>query len=130
MPEPSILNRLAALDTNAVSDALDFLQLKGATYGLRPLWNCPKIVGRASTVKVGPKTDNTATAHPFTTVIDAVTSDDRILVISGGLEGVSCWGTLLPMPRRKKVSVGLSLMACAVISTAARKSDTLFTAAT
>lgn len=102
MPEPSILNRLAALDTNAVSDALDFLQLKGATYGLRPLWNCPKIVGRASTVKVGPKTDNTATAHPFTTVIDAVTSDDRILVISGGLEGVSCWGDIIANASKAK----------------------------
>lgn len=52
----STLARLAALDTNTVSDALDFLGLPGATFGLRPLWQCPKIVGRASTVQVGPKT--------------------------------------------------------------------------
>lgn len=93
---PSILDRLAALDTSTVSDALDFLHLKGATYGLRPLWaNCPKIVGRASTVKVGPKTDSSATAHPFTRVIDAITTPDRILVISSGLEGISCWGDII-----------------------------------
>ncbi|KAJ6183680.1 hypothetical protein N7519_004981 [Penicillium mononematosum] len=102
MSERSILDRLAALDTNAVSDALDFLQLKGATYGLRPLWDCPKIVGRASTVKVGPKTDEAATAHPFTPVIDAVTTDDRILIISGGLEGVSCWGDIIANASKAK----------------------------
>ncbi len=55
MSQPSNLTRLSALDTNTVSDALDFLGLKGATYGLLPLWNCPKIVGRASTVKLAPR---------------------------------------------------------------------------
>ncbi|KAJ6150065.1 hypothetical protein N7471_001264 [Penicillium samsonianum] len=95
MSESTILDRLSALDTNTVSDALDFLSLKGATYGLRPLWDCPKIVGRASTVKVGPKTDAAPTAHLLTPVIDAVTTDDRILVISGGIDGVSCWGDIL-----------------------------------
>ncbi|KAL0253007.1 hypothetical protein SLS55_010678 [Diplodia seriata] len=93
--QSDILNRLSALDTNTVSDALDFLGLKGATYGLRPLWDCPKIVGRASTVELGPKTDTAPTAHLLTPVIDAVTTDDRILVISGGIDGVSCWGDIL-----------------------------------
>lgn len=95
MSQTSALDRLSALDTNTVSDALDFLQLKGATYGLQPLWDCPKIVGRASTVKVGTKRDAAPTAHLLTPVIDAVTTDDRILVISGGSEGVSCWGDIL-----------------------------------
>ncbi|KAJ5693152.1 demethylmenaquinone methyltransferase family protein [Penicillium macrosclerotiorum] len=95
MSESRILDRLAALDTNTISDALDFLDLKGATYGLQPLWNCPKIVGRASTVKLGPKTDTRPTTHLLTPVIDAVTSDDRILVISGGLDGISCWGDII-----------------------------------
>ncbi|KAJ5193169.1 hypothetical protein N7449_004345 [Penicillium cf. viridicatum] len=95
MNQSSILDRLSALDTNTVSDALDFLGLKGATYGLRPLWDCPKIVGRASTVKLGRKTDAAPTAHLLTPVIDAVTTDDRILVISGGTDGVSCWGDII-----------------------------------
>src|SRR5579862_8986754 len=56
MSRPERLERLSALDTNTVSDALDFLSLPGATFGLRPLWDCPKIVGRASTVQLGPKT--------------------------------------------------------------------------
>ncbi|KAJ6178084.1 hypothetical protein N7519_008545 [Penicillium mononematosum] len=95
MSQSSILDRLSALDTNTVSDALDFLSLKGATYGLQPLWDCPKIVGRASTVKLGPKTDAAPTTHLLTPVIDTVTTDDRILVISGGTDGVSCWGDII-----------------------------------
>ncbi|KAJ5316732.1 hypothetical protein N7508_001240 [Penicillium antarcticum] len=95
MSQPSILDRLSTLDTNTMSDALDFLKLKGATYGLRPLWDCPKICGRASTVKVGIKKGTAPTTHLITPVVDAVTTDDRILVISGGMEGVSCWGDIL-----------------------------------
>ena len=95
MKLPCLLDRLAALDTNTVSDALDFLGLKGATAGLRPLWNCPKIVGRASTVLLGPKGDNLPTVHLITPVVERIDSDDRVLVIAGGLEGISCWGDTL-----------------------------------
>lgn len=95
MKPPCLLDRLAALDTNTVSDALDLLGLKGATAGLRPLWNCPKIVGRASTVLLGPKGDNLPTVHLITPVVERIDSDDRVLVIAGGLEGISCWGDTL-----------------------------------
>jgi len=90
-----LLDRLAALDTNTVSDALDFLGIKGATAGLRPLWNCPKIVGRASTVLLGPKGDDLPTVHLITPVVERIDSDDRVLGIAGGLEGISCWGDTL-----------------------------------
>jgi len=89
------LDRLAALDTNTVSDALDFLDLPGATFDLRPLWDCPPIVGRASTIQLGPKTDAKPTAHLISPVIAGITTDDRILVIAGGLDGISCWGDIL-----------------------------------
>jgi regulator of RNase E activity RraA len=81
----SLLDRLASLDSNTVSDALDFLGLSGATFGIRPLWDCPRIVGRASTIQLGPKTDATPTVHLITPV----------LVIAGGLEGISCWGDII-----------------------------------
>lgn len=90
-----LLDRLSALDTNTVSDALDFLDLPGATFGLRPLWNCPKIAGRASTIQLGPKTGTAPTVHLISPVIDAVSSSDRVLVIAGGKEGISCWGDIL-----------------------------------
>lgn len=92
---PSSLERLARLDTNTVSDALDFLSLPGATVGLRPLWDCPKVVGRASTVQLGAKVDSAPTVHLISPVIAAIRSDERVLVIAGGLDGVSCWGDIL-----------------------------------
>ena len=95
MTPDRLLDRLAALDTNTVSDALDFLGLPGATVGLRPLWNCPKIVGRASTVLLGPKSDIAPTVHLITPVIEQVATDDRVLVIAGGIEGISCWGDII-----------------------------------
>ncbi len=103
MPPLALLDRLASLDTNTVSDALDFLNLPGATYGIRPLWDCPKIVGRASTVQLGPKSDAAPTEHLITPVVAEVQTDDRVLVIAGGLDGISCWGDILltPLPQRK-----------------------------
>ncbi len=95
MPHPDPLQRLAELDTNTVSDALDFLQLPGAVVGIRPLWDCPKVVGRASTVKLAPKTDAAPGVHLISPVIDAITTDDRVLVIAGGIDGVSCWGDII-----------------------------------
>ncbi|VTU33168.1 4-hydroxy-2-oxoglutarate aldolase [Variovorax sp. SRS16] len=92
---PTALERLEALDTNTISDALDFLGLEGATYGLRPLWDCPKVVGLASTIQVGPKTGSAPTVHLITPVIDEVATDDRVLVIAGGPEGISCWGDII-----------------------------------
>jgi 4-hydroxy-4-methyl-2-oxoglutarate aldolase len=90
-----LLSRLAQLDTSTVSDALDFLGLPGATFGLRPLWDCPKVTGRASTILLGPKRDAKPAAHLISPVIDAVRTRDRVLVIAGGQEGISCWGDIL-----------------------------------
>lgn len=95
MPQTSSLDRLLALDTNTVSDALDFLNLAGATFGILPLWDCPKIVGRASTIQLGPKADIAPAVHLISPVIDAIQSNDRVLVIAGGVEGISCWGDIL-----------------------------------
>lgn len=95
MSLPSLLDRLARFDTGTVSDALDFLALPGATVGLRPLWDCPKIVGRASTIQLGPKIGAAPTVHLISPVIARIETDDRVLVIAGGVEGISCWGDIL-----------------------------------
>ena len=50
-----LIQRLEKVDTCAVSDALDHLGLKGAVIGIKPVWQCPRIVGRVVTVKI----DNT-----------------------------------------------------------------------
>lgn len=99
---PLPLDRLSQLDTNTVSDALDFLGLRGATVGLLPLWNCPTIVGRASTVQLGPKRDAAPAVHLISPVIARVGTTDRVLVIAGGVDGISCWGDILANAARMK----------------------------
>ncbi|MFJ2390858.1 RraA family protein [Pseudomonas koreensis] len=112
MTQPRLLERLSMLDTNTVSDALDFLGLSGATVGLRPLWNCPKIVGRASTVLLAAKSDNAPTVHLITPVVEQIHTDDRILVIAGGLDGISCWGDILANAATAKQVRGTVIDGC------------------
>ncbi|SFM15823.1 RraA family protein [Methylobacterium pseudosasicola] len=102
MPDATHLDRLASQDTNTVSDALDFLGLPGATYGLRPLWNCPKVVGRASTIQLGLKQGSAPTVHLISPVIARIETGDRVLVIAGGVEGISCWGDILANAAKAK----------------------------
>lgn len=90
-----ILDRLTSVDTNSVSDALDILGLAGATYGLGPLWGCGKIVGRASTIQLAARTDAKQTTHVIAPVIETISTEDRVLVIAGGLHGISSWGDIL-----------------------------------
>lgn len=112
MPTHTLLDRLHALDSNTVSDALDFLGLPGATFGIRPLWDCPKIVGRASTLQFAPKTQAGPAVHPITPVIAASQGTDRILVIAGGLEGVSCWGDIVANAAQVKGIRGTVIDGC------------------
>src|SRR4051812_41649204 len=87
--------RLTALDTGLLSDALDGLALRGATYGIRRIWPCPKIVGRAMTVKTGPAGRTTSTHHLAMPAIAAAEPGDVIVVDSGGRLDVSSWGDIL-----------------------------------
>ncbi|MFV5374286.1 MULTISPECIES: RraA family protein [Acinetobacter] len=96
------LERLSALDTTTVSDALDFLGLPGATVGITPLWSCSKVVGRASTVQLGPKKEAAPTVHLISPVIASINTNDRVLMIAGGIEGISCWGDILANAAKQK----------------------------
>jgi 4-hydroxy-4-methyl-2-oxoglutarate aldolase len=94
--------RLAKLDTSAVSDALDRLGLKGAVLGIRPLWPCPRIVGRAVTVKIKPAGLEKAKQHLCTPAIAAATASDVIVVDHGGRTDVAAWGGLLSLAAQVK----------------------------
>jgi len=97
-----LLSKLSELDTCAVSDTLDSLNLPGATVGLRPLWDSPKIVGRIITVQIVPKTDVKPSAHLNTTAIEFGQEGDVIVVANGGRTDVSCWGDILANAAIKK----------------------------
>ena len=89
--------RLGQLDSCAVSDALDRLGLPGAVRGLAPLWSCPRIVGRAVTVKIKPAGLEKPKRHLCTSAIAAATPSDIIVVDNGGRVDVAAWGGLLSL---------------------------------
>ncbi len=109
--------RLAALDTGLVSDALDRLQLRGATIGIRPVWPCPKIVGRVMTVRTVPAGRATSPHHLAMPAIAAAEPGDVIVVDNGGRTDVSGWGDILSTAAKRR---GLS---GAVIDGACRDVD-------
>jgi 4-hydroxy-4-methyl-2-oxoglutarate aldolase len=102
MAREAIIEQLARLDTCAVSDALDSLGLKGATWGVRPQWQCPRIVGRAVTMKIKPAGLQQPTQHLGTAPIEAAKPGDIIVIDNGGKLEFSCWGGLLALSAKLK----------------------------
>jgi regulator of RNase E activity RraA len=117
MTTDAAIARLAKLDTCAVSDALDRLGLKGAVLGIRPLWPCPRIVGRAVTVKIKPAGLQKPKQHLCTPAIAAATASDVIVVDHGGRTDVAAWGGLLSLAAQVKKIRGV------VVDGAARDVD-------
>jgi 4-hydroxy-4-methyl-2-oxoglutarate aldolase len=102
MQQEAIIDRLAKLDTCSVSDGLDILKLTGATWGVRPQWQCPPIVGRAVTVKIKPVGLQQPTQHLGTPAIDAAQPGDIIVIDNGGQRQFSTWGGLLSLSAKIK----------------------------
>jgi len=102
MAREPIIERLIKLDSCAVSDALDSLNLKGATWGVRPQWQCPKIAGRAVTMKIKPAGLQPPTQHLGTAPIEASQPGDVIVIDNGGKLEFSCWGGLLALSAKLK----------------------------
>jgi regulator of RNase E activity RraA len=102
MARESIIERLLKLDTCAVADGMDRLALTGATYGVRPMWPCPKIVGRAVTMKIKPVGLDKPKQHLGTLPIDAAQPGDVIVIDNGGRPDTSCWGGLLALAAKTK----------------------------
>ena len=92
----NLLERLRALDTCAVSDALDHLHLSGATTGVRPVHQrCARIAGYARTVEVVDAPAAPAGKHLATRTVAAAGSGDVIVIANKGRVNVSCWGDIL-----------------------------------
>jgi regulator of RNase E activity RraA len=93
-----MLDRLRALDSCAVSDALDTLNLPGATTGIRPLWAVSElVVGRVRTVLAGPRRSDRPAQHIAAAAIDAADPGEVLVIANGGRTDVSCWGGILTL---------------------------------
>jgi 4-hydroxy-4-methyl-2-oxoglutarate aldolase len=96
MNKNDIVERLKQLDTPAVSDALDRLELPGRVTHLRRLTTEQRISGRMLTVKLGTgKALNGPPRHLCTSAVEAANPED-ILVIEqrSGIEAAG-WGGIL-----------------------------------
>lgn len=93
----SPLERLGALDSCVVSDALDHLGISGATTGIRPMWGIPKVVGYARTVEVvdAAAAGDVRGRHLATQTVVSAGSEDVIVIANQGRTTVSCWGDIL-----------------------------------
>lgn len=102
MPESqSMVDRLLALDTCCVSDALDKLGMKGAVIGLRSLSVSRKVAGSVVTVKLGPPQTNGPKIHLGAGAIMAA-EEGQIIAVEHGRDDVSGWGGLLSRAASRK----------------------------
>jgi regulator of RNase E activity RraA len=108
MSQDPALDRLRALDSCAVSDALDTLGLTGATTGLSPLWAVPApIAGRVRTVLAGPRQAGEPAQHIAAAAIEAADEGDVLVIANGGRTDVSSWGGILTLAARRRGVAGV-----------------------
>ena len=89
------IDRLLAIDTPTLSDALDALGLPGAVSGIGSLTVRRRIAGRARTVKLGAPLPGLPKRHLGAGAIMAAANGDVIVVEHRGRLDVSGWGGLL-----------------------------------
>ncbi|HLH59075.1 MAG TPA: RraA family protein [Streptosporangiaceae bacterium] len=135
---PDLLARASEVDTCAVSDALDRLNLTGVVHGLACRSGSQRrISGRVRTVKVGPRHDDTPRPHLGAGAIMASGPGDVIVVDNRGRLDVSSWGGILSLAASQRgiegvvvdgacrdvaeaAGIGFAVFARAVVPTSAR----------
>ncbi len=89
-------DRFEKLSTTNISDALDALDKKGSTFGIRPLmpqWG--RCVGPAVTVKITAAGETKGKNHLGIMAIESAKNGDVIIIDNGGRLDTSCWGGIL-----------------------------------
>src|SRR5262252_9521957 len=103
----SNVERLARMDSCAVSDALDKLSLKGAVTGIQRFSTDRRIAGRVLTVKLDRAEGRANTRHLCTAAIEAAQPGDIIVVEQRtGLDAAS-WGGNLSLGAKMRGIAGV-----------------------
>ena len=110
-------NRLLKLSTTNLSDAMDKIGIQGAVIGIRPMYKCPRIVGRAVTIKITAAGMLKSEHHLGVHAIDAASPGDIIVIDNHGDIKNNCWGEILSMGAKMKGVAGV------VVDGAARDVD-------
>jgi 4-hydroxy-4-methyl-2-oxoglutarate aldolase len=110
-------SRLERLCTTNLSDAMDMLGLRGAVIGIRPMFDCPKVVGRAVTIKITAAGITKSKTHLGIEAIASAEAGDVIAIDNHGDVGNNCWGEVLACAAKVKGVSGV------VVDGAARDLD-------
>ena len=110
-------DRLSNLSTTNISDALDKVGIPGAVSGIRPMYDCPRIIGRAVTIKITAAGMLKSKHHLGVHAIDAASAGDIIVIDNRGDLKNNCWGEILSMGAKVKGVSGV------VVDGAARDID-------
>jgi len=89
------VERLRKIDTCAVSDALDALELRGTVMGLSTISVLKRIAGRVQTVKLGAASPDIPKKHLCSSAVDAAEPGDIIVVENHTTEIAAGWGGIL-----------------------------------
>ena len=98
---------LIRFDTCILSDAMDRFGLAGATIGVRPTWKCPKIFGRAVTMKLKPAGVDRPKQHLGTAAIDMARPGEIIVIENRVRADAPGWGGLLSLAAKTKGVAGV-----------------------
>ena len=101
------VERLAKLDTCAVSDAQDKLGIKGTVIGILPLYETGRIAGRAVTFKLKSRGNETTTRHLGTTAVESADPGDIIVCDHRGRTDVAGWGGILSTAAKTRGVAGV-----------------------
>ncbi len=101
------VERLAKLDTCAVSDAQDKLGIMGTITGIVPLYPTERIAGRAVTVRLKTKGDEEAKVHLGATAVVTADAGDVIVIDHNGRTDVAGWGGILSTAARTRGIAGV-----------------------
>ena len=94
-----LVKQFEALDTTAISDALDRLGIKGGCYGITPRIQGVKAVGRAFTVRYRPCGVEKGTVGDF---LDDVDPGQVIVLDNGGRTYGTVWGDIMTVYAQKR----------------------------
>jgi len=111
------IERLKKMATTNVADALDKVGVRGAVIGIRPMYDCPKIAGKAVTIKITAAGMVKSKHHLGVQAIHAAEPGDVIIIDNRGDLYNNCWGEILAMGAKMKGVAGV------VVDGAARDID-------
>jgi len=109
--------RFQKMATTNLADAMDKVGIRGAVIGIRPMYDCPKILGRAITIKITAAGMVKSKYHLGVRAIDAASAGDIIIIDNRGDLNNNCWGEVLSMGAKMKGVSGV------VVDGAARDID-------